>query len=176
MKLKKINFPVLLIICVFCGILPGSIKAPGSKKIKSLSSTYKIAFSSTLIGRGDIYFSDLEGKEKLRITDHPYQDGYPDCSPDGKNIAFYSYADSSRKTWSIYIMNLNGMNRKRLTFKQNVYDGRPDWSPDGSQILFISNRTGNYNIFIMNTDGSDVQNVSKNKHRNIQGTWLISTR
>ena len=35
-------------------------------------------------------------------------------------------------------------------------DIRPKVSPDGSKICFVSTRDGNYEIYVMNIDGSDV--------------------
>jgi Tol biopolymer transport system component len=31
----------------------------------------------------------------------------------------------------------------------------PTWSPDGSQIAFLTDRTGNWEIWVMNADGSN---------------------
>jgi len=36
------------------------------------------------------------------------------------------------------------------------------WSPDGEQIAFASYRDGNWEIYIMNADGSDQRNVTDN--------------
>ncbi len=35
-----------------------------------------------------------------------------------------------------------------------------DWSPDGSQILFGSNRAGNFDIWVVNPDGSNMTNLT----------------
>lgn len=36
----------------------------------------------------------------------------------------------------------------------------PAWSPDGSQIAFSSNRSGNYDIYIMNSNGSNLRQLT----------------
>jgi TolB protein len=38
----------------------------------------------------------------------------------------------------------------------------PAWSPDGSQIAFASDRKGNYDIYVMNSDGSNVRQLTSN--------------
>ena len=39
-------------------------------------------------------------------------------------------------------------------------DATPCWSPDGTKIAFESNRSGTFNIWVMNYDGSNQQNIS----------------
>jgi TolB protein len=41
-------------------------------------------------------------------------------------------------------------------------DWAPAWSPDGSLIAFQTNRDGNWEIYIMNADGSEPVNLTKN--------------
>ena len=41
-------------------------------------------------------------------------------------------------------------------------DSRPAWSPDGMQIAFSSDRDGNWEIYVMNTDGSDQTRLTSN--------------
>jgi Tol biopolymer transport system component len=44
-------------------------------------------------------------------------------------------------------------NLSRLT-NNNANDWLPDWSPDGSRIAFTSHRTGSYDLWVTNADGS----------------------
>jgi hypothetical protein len=41
-------------------------------------------------------------------------------------------------------------------------DAYPVWSPDGSKIAFYSDRDGNEEIYVMNADGTDQTNLTKN--------------
>ena len=41
-------------------------------------------------------------------------------------------------------------------------DGHPVWSPDGSKIAFQSSRTGNPEVFIMNDNGENVEQLTFN--------------
>jgi tricorn protease-like protein len=40
-------------------------------------------------------------------------------------------------------------------------DENPAWSPDGRRIAFDSNRDGNFDIFVMNSDGSEVVQLTR---------------
>jgi len=45
-------------------------------------------------------------------------------------------------------------------FKKDYIDIHPAWSPDGSQIAFNSDRDGEFDIYVMNSDGSNVINLT----------------
>ena len=60
----------------------------------------------------------------------------------------------------IYSMNANGTDQKRLTFNPAT-DNFASWSPDYTKVVFASTRTGGvFNIFTMNADGSNVQQLT----------------
>jgi Tol biopolymer transport system component len=48
------------------------------------------------------------------------------------------------------------------SFGISAKDHFPSWSPDGTRIVFCSDRDGNYEIYIMNTDGSNQIRLTEN--------------
>ena len=58
-------------------------------------------------------------------------------------------------------MDADGNNLIRLT-SNNECDRYPQFSPDCLQILFQAEREGNQDICIMNSDGSNQRNLTKN--------------
>ncbi len=87
-----------------------------------------------------------------------------DVSPDGRTIAFSLLGD-------IYTMPVSGGTPTRLA-DGLAWEIQPRFSPDGRRIAFTSDRGGGDNIWLMNADGSDKRQVTKEKFRLLnQPSW-----
>jgi Tol biopolymer transport system component len=60
----------------------------------------------------------------------------------------------------IFEADLDGGNLKNLTNSKG-YDAEGSFSPDGKQIVFCSNRDGNLELYIMDSDGKNVRKLTK---------------
>ena len=47
----------------------------------------------------------------------------------------------------------------------------PRWSPDGTQIAFMSTRDGNYEIYVINEDGSNEKRLTNNIYNDMFPSW-----
>ena len=87
-----------------------------------------------------------------------------DVSPDGRTLAFALLGD-------IYTMPISGGTPTRIA-EGLAWEVQPRFSPDGNRIAFTSDRGGGDNIWIMNRDGSDKKQVTKEDFRLInQPSW-----
>jgi Tol biopolymer transport system component len=87
-----------------------------------------------------------------------------DVSPDGRTIAFDLLGD-------IYTMPISGGEARSIA-SGIPWEMQPRFSPDGSKLAVTSDRGGGDNIWIMNTDGSDMRQVTKEKFRLLNNaTW-----
>ena len=80
-----------------------------------------------------------------------------DVSPDGKEIVFDLLGD-------IYTIPFGGGEARALT-SGIPWDMQPRYSPDGKWIAFTSDRSGGDNIWIMDRDGKNPQQVTKESFR-----------
>lgn len=88
-----------------------------------------------------------------------------DVSPDGKTIAFDLLGD-------IYTLPING--GKATPIRTGIaWEVQPRFSPDGKQILFTSDAGGGDNIWVMNVDGSEARQVTKEDFRLLNNAdWM----
>jgi len=87
-----------------------------------------------------------------------------DVSPDSQSIAFALLGD-------IYTMPVSGGTPTRIA-EGLAWEVQPRFSPDGKRIAFTSDRAGGDNIWIMNRDGSDKKQVTKEEFRLLnQPSW-----
>jgi TolB protein len=72
----------------------------------------------------------------------------------------------------IFTINLAGGAIRQLTSGANHHDESPRWSPDGTRIAFKSSRSGNYDIYVMNADGTNVTRVTDHPANDHDPVWL----
>ena len=113
----------------------------------------KIAFTSNKFLSHQIYVVDADGKNEVRLTSNPRGACRARWSPDGKRIAYSDAGYMLKKNVDIWEMDADGGNKTRLTTSRGK-DYDIAYSPDGSKIIFSSNRSGHYELYVMNRDGS----------------------
>ena len=99
---------------------------------------------------------NLDGSASSLITDDA-KDTSPVWSPDGNELAF---VHRQHDHWEIYAVGADGANLRRLTTTPAKPNGEvgnsasPAWSPDGRSIAFLTDRSGQWEIWVMSADGS----------------------
>jgi len=129
----------------------------------TLRANGKIAFTSDRDGNHEIYVMNADGTGQVRLTDNHGADSYPVWSPNGKKIAFVS--QRSAGGFALSVMNADGTNKVEITPLNNIQFGNlaSSWSPDGNRIAFrdyYDILLHNYDIFVVNVDGSNRQNLT----------------
>jgi TolB protein len=116
----------------------------------------EIAFVSDRSGNPQVYVMDIHGGNVRRLTFHGNYNTSPAWSPRGDIISYVSREkDNSQQ---IYVTDPTDFSPVRLTYLGN--NEEPAWSPDGLHIVFSSNRTGRYELYTMNWDGSRLRKLT----------------
>jgi len=125
----------------------------------------------------DIFMADLDGKIVKQLTHSKGYDAEGTLSPDGKKMIYTSDKDGDI---DLYIMDIKTGQEKRVTNTLG-YDGGAWFSPDGKKIIWRASRPKtdaevkeykdllaenlvaptNMEVFIADTDGSNVRQVTK---------------
>jgi Tol biopolymer transport system component len=115
---------------------------------------------------------DPETGEESRLTysGEGMNSNIPQWSPDGTRIAFASNRDDDAGRSSIYVMDGDGTNVRRLT-PVGSSDYFPQWSPDGKKIAFMRSSDGDAEIYVMEPDGSDVVRLTDNDAFDVAYFW-----
>ena len=152
----------------------------GNKYIWPLYSSY------------DIFMADLDGNIIKQLTNSNGYDAEATISPDGKKMIYTSVKDGDI---DLYVMDLKTGKEKRFT---NIlgYDGGAWFSPDGKKIIWRASRPKteseikeykdllaenlvapiNMEVFIANTDGSNVKQVTAFGNANWAPAYLPDSK
>lgn len=126
----------------------------------------RIVFVSDRDNNRELYVMNADGSNQLRLTDSFVDELRPRWSPDGTQIVFQR--DSEGLT-DLFMMDAPGedvagpMDQDPvLLTSQEARDESPNWAMAGSKIVFSSDQgtapqsPTNWDIYLMNPDGSDV--------------------
>lgn len=149
----------------------------------------RIAFVSERDGNQEVYVVNADGTGLTNLTRHPARDQDPIWSPNGTHIAFVSsrYSNETTRTSGLYVMNADGSDLTNLT---DGIDTPPygamdaTWSPDGRLIAMVGTDKPayvrddgsihlniDYQIYLVNADGSGYVNLTDNNYQNLDPQW-----
>ena len=106
---------------------------------------------------------DGTGMEEL--TPNLPNAGFPSWSADGKELVYRSFTLNER---GLRIINLETKKTKVLT---TGADNLPYWSPDGTRILFTREQEGNFDIYTVKPDGTDLKRLTTFPANDAHAVW-----
>lgn len=118
----------------------------------------------------DFYVMDLNGENMINLNLARVTQSGATWSPDGKQIAY--------SRGPIFVMDADGQNQRRLTFEPGI-NLAPHWSPDGGKIAFLSIKDETHQIYTVETNGQNVQQITHRQRKyytppawSPDGRWL----
>jgi len=129
-------------------------------KLKLLTTIALVLFTFSLFGQDNQKWdvnTPLEPFKEITIETEEGTWINLDVSPDGRTIVFDMLGD-------IYSIPIAGGEAKVLR-EGHAFEVQPRFNPDGTKISFTSDAGGGDNIWIMNADGSEAHQVTKEDFR-----------
>lgn len=118
----------------------------------------------------ELYSSDLNGENIVRLTNNNYYDAEVSVSPDGTKILFSRQIDGSIELWK---MNIDGTNESQITFTKDLQEGGAFYMPDSKTILYRAwkleeegKREMNMTIYTIEDDGTNHKQITTEEGTN----------
>ena len=112
----------------------------------------------------ELYISDLEGKNLIRLTNNKFYDAEVSISPDGKLILFTRQTDGNLDLWK---MNADGTGETQITHTTDWQEGGSFYMPDSKTIIYRAWEKKNQaergmpmTIFTIKDDGTDLKQIT----------------
>jgi len=107
----------------------------------------------------EIYAININDGKTSALTDRDGPDYGLTISPNGKQIAYLGYDDKIQtyQVNKIYLMNLDGSNKKEINAKLDRGKSNLKWSPDGKGLYFQYDNKGNTKIGYTSLSGKTLR-------------------
>jgi dipeptidyl aminopeptidase/acylaminoacyl peptidase len=155
MAKQTLYFPALLgtlVAAVLMACAVALLTVSGKAEATFPGKNGRIAYSGYDGNDYEIYTINVNGGDKLQLTNNNRDDYSPSYSPDAKRIAYVGY---DRNDAEIYSIKAGGRGKIKLTHN-NAEEAAPSYSPDGMKIVYMvskGNATGHTEIYTINAFG-----------------------
>ena len=123
--------------------------------------------------------TDGTGRRNLTADTNLRRNWGPSWSPDGRKIAFSSrrHFPPDHSRYDIFVSTADGKELEQLTDGPST-NRSPVYVQDGTKIAFVSHRDGDYNIYLMDTNGKNVVKLTRTSPgaENVSPSWLSGAK
>jgi Tol biopolymer transport system component len=130
-----------------------------------------ITRNSDVAGNEDIYMLDVATGESVALTNTTWDDFRVSWSLDGTTLLYISDENDDLHTGNLnfYLMTPTGTDNRPLG--EAVFVGGGTWSPDGTQVAYFSNESGRWQVYAMNTDGTNKRRITPDDGDYLYPVW-----
>ena len=121
---------------------------------------------------GDVWAIDVATQRETILIQKAFN---PDCSPDGKRIAFDASWAGPRRIWAVDRL---GHNPQQLTsdVSEGISHVRPRWSPDGSRIVFQNIERTKFDVRVLDLANGKTNWITNDAVQDLNPDWSPTGR
>jgi Tol biopolymer transport system component len=117
------------------------------------------------VNPGRVMIVTPDGRDARPLTTGSGNAGFPSWSPDGKQLVYRMWTNAAE---GLRIMNVADAVVRTLT---TDYDNFPSWSPKGDLIAFNRLANGDFDIYTIRPDGSDLRRLTTTEGNDSHPAW-----
>tara|TARA_A100001037_G_scaffold294391_1_gene312137 strand:+ start:5927 stop:7261 length:1335 start_codon:yes stop_codon:yes gene_type:complete len=132
-----------------------------------------LAFSSFKTKPPGVFLIPTNGGRQLQVSSRKAQAIGGSFSPANPTSRYFVYSElvgNRNPNYELVRYDLLRRIKRKLTNSWGI-DVSPSYSPDGRKIVFNSSRHGNPHIYVMNSDGSNVNRITFKGKYNTEPVW-----
>jgi Tol biopolymer transport system component len=116
-------------------------------------------------GGAQVGIVNADGSGFHLITSGNSNNAFASFAPDGRHIVYRTTGPDGD---GLRIMNLD---TRTITVLTNEWDNFPVWSPRGDLIAFVRRTAGNFDVFTIHPDGTDLKQLTDTRGINAHLAW-----
>jgi TolB protein len=116
-------------------------------------------------GGAQVAMEKADGTGFRELTTGPNNSGFPSMAPDGKRFVYRTFGPQGD---GLRIMDIES---GKVTPVAGGYDNFPLWSPRGDLIMFSRFTEGEYDIYTVRPDGSNIRKLTNSKGNDAHMAW-----
>jgi len=116
-------------------------------------------------GGAQVAMVNPDGSGFRELTSGPNNNAFPSMSPDGHRFVYRTFGPDGE---GLRIMNIE---TKQVTPIASGYDNFPLWSPRGDLIMFSRQVEGDYEIYTIKPDGTDLNRLTHSPGNDAHMAW-----
>jgi TolB protein len=119
---------------------------------------YRLVFASQreVDRRWRLYTSWGDGTNEINLR---REGKSPTFAPDGYRFAFEGCDDTGNRC-GLWLADLDNSEYGAYPILEDPLARSPDWSPAGEQIAYMANPDGNWDLYLINSDGNNVRRLT----------------
>ena len=119
----------------------------------------------------DIFIMNDDGTQKENLTNTTSYEKFPQFSPDGSFIIYQGWQKGKMEIFFTSLLDKNRINLTRNINSNDIISHGNAFSPDGQLIVFTSERDGDRNIYIMQTNGDNQEKITNHNSNDYEPSF-----